>query len=393
MLTNLVYLSQTHLKDLSMKPIKCLAVSLLLVSACFQTIGQTSHLTTLTKEQRLGLVPALRGTVIPMKILKVTPPNAAEPGNDVDKISDGKNYGETTQFHTSWKGITKQDIILEAELEGAGKKLTTVALDQRYLGRGGIITKASLWVMKNGKYKKVANIQEKPISKRVLVQIKPAIKNPEKVKLVVTDAYSDNGNYMVCLGEMTCLTAPTEKLAKASVVFVPNYVDEMRQGLEQKTSQSRLIPAIKGKTIKLSNFKVTPTDAAAAGNGPELLADGINSGDYTEFHTPWGGMQAQEIILEADMDGKGRKLDKIILDQRHLGLGGIITQASIFVMQKGAYVKVADFDADIRNGRLEISPAKKIKNPEKIKLVVTDSSTDNGNFMVCLGEMTCTSKK
>jgi len=143
--------------------------------------------------------------------------------------------------------------------------------------------------------------------------------------------------------------------------------------------------------ISLKNITVSPADIVQAGSGIEKVADGNRANDFEMFHTLWAGISKQNITIEADLDGKEKRLDKVILLPRANGENGIIKSADLWIMVKGNYQKIASIEAELSNAPILIELAQKIKNPEKIKLVITDSYGDrNSNrYMVSLGELEC----
>ena len=196
------------------------------------------------------LVKPYNGTLIALRSFNVTPSGIAAPDNDADKLCDGKNYGEKTQFHTPWGGIKKQPVTIEAELDGIGKQLDAIVLDQRFLGIGGIIKQAAVWVMTEGVYSLVATCSFPCKNERVTVMPDSLIKNPQKIKLVISDTYTDNGNYMVCLGELACVTYPKNAVTKAllnrdAVVFKDPLCTELNPGLKHADIDSMKVPELK----------------------------------------------------------------------------------------------------------------------------------------------------
>jgi hypothetical protein len=345
-----------------------------------------------------GKVASYAGDRIRFKELKVSPAGCAVIDNDVDRLTDGKNFGEKTQFHTPWSGMPKQPVAIEAGLEGEGKTLNEVVLDQRFTGTVGLINRGSLWVMLKGKYQKLAELQLTPVNGRLRYRLKVPVLNPEKIKLVIDNTFSDNGEYVVCLGELACVSYTQDGLKMVENErnqLLQLFAKEKENRILVEKGRQRILQAMqyvglyKGEVLSLNNLNVQPSNCPAPGNGVDKLTDGLNYGDKTLFHTPWTGMEKQDITFEADIDGNGKRLDQIILDQRFMGTLGIIKSATVWVMINGQYQKVEDLDLECSNGRLEVEPRVEIRNPEKIKLVIHDAYTDNGKYVVCLGELAC----
>lgn len=145
--------------------------------------------------------------------------------------------------------------------------------------------------------------------------------------------------------------------------------------------------------IAMENITLSPGGIAHPFSGVENIADDKRTSDFEIFHTLWSGIPKQTITIEADLDGKGKRLDKIVLSPRGTGLNGIIKTAEVWVMQKGNYKKITDVKGESNNAPINIELDKPIQNPERIKLVITDSygdvMTKSGNYMVSLGELEC----
>lgn len=149
--------------------------------------------------------------------------------------------------------------------------------------------------------------------------------------------------------------------------------------------------AISKKLIPLKNITVLPANISQWGSGIEKIADGKCSTDYEIFHTRWSGMSHQNISINADLEGKGKQLDKVILYPRSIGQNGIIKEGTLWVMAKGKYQKIADINGELNNTPIEIELNKPILNPEKIRLIITDSYGDlqSNLYVVSLGELEC----
>lgn len=326
---------------------------------------------------------AYGGAVIPMGNVKVTPSGIEQPGSEANKIADMRNGSENSIFHTLWKGIPKQTIVLEGDLAGEGASLDLILLDPRRAGLNGLIKEATLWVQSNGTYQKVATIHGKLDNVPVFIRPKKEIRNPKKIKLVVTDAYGDqtNGNYMVSLGELMCLCYQTNVIVEAQLRQI--------KMAAAKVPMTDKVAAYDGKVIPMKTPVAFPAGIGWENNDADKLIDGKNFGENTEFHTRWGGIPKQEVTLEAELEGRGMRMDQVVLDQRALGFGGIIKEATIWVQTGGAYQKVADVQSERKNGRLIVPLMIPVWHPEKIKIIITDTYSDNGGYQVCLGEMAC----
>jgi hypothetical protein len=339
-----------------------------------------------------------KGNILPLKNIKVSPEGCAAPDGAVEKLIDGSTLKAENCFHTPLTGMPKQDVIIEADIDGKGKRLDEVVLDHRASGSvEGAILSAEVWVFADGMYQQVGNFRLNSILKRINVPLSRPIDNPEKVKVIVKNAFAEAKKYSVCVGELACVSYTPEGLARSKVLEDAAKKREMALMEQQWWLQYKMIldnglgkvKAYNGTVIPMYGLTLTPSDCAAKQNGIDKMVDGINLGDYTEFHTPWGGMPKQDIVLEASLDGKGKQMDEFVLDQREAGMGGRMRTGTLWVMSKGKYRKVMDLDATMTNTRCTYVLPKPVKDPQRVKLVVTDSYSDNGNFMVCLGEWAC----
>lgn len=146
----------------------------------------------------------------------------------------------------------------------------------------------------------------------------------------------------------------------------------------------------KGTLISLRNITVSPERISHPGSGIENIADGKRDVDHM-FHTRWGGIPKTNITIEAAMKGKRKRLDKIILSPRSSGLNGIIKSAKLFIFSKGKYRYIDTIEGTLSNSPIQFELESPIKNPKKIKLVITDSYADRNSdlYMVSLSELEC----
>lgn len=161
--------------------------------------------------------------------VSVSPQGIEQPFSTVQKITDGEMNGEHAIFHTLWSGIPKQDVTIEASLAGKGKCLDRIKLFPRTMGINGIIRTAQVWVMQGGKYTKVADIDAAADHTPLSIDLDTPILNPERVKIVVQDAYASyrdaaDGKYFVSLAELECHQIPADaptgaRLQEDSQVF------------------------------------------------------------------------------------------------------------------------------------------------------------------------------
>lgn len=198
-------------------------------------------------------------TLIPLKSVSVSPSGITQPGSEVKNIADGRRDRDADIFHTLWNGIPRQKIIIEAVLDGVGKRLDKVVLYPRAIGMNGIIKTAEVWVMEKGAYRKIADV-DAPLSNAPFhLELEQPVNNPEKLKLVVSDAYVDareDNKYMVSLGELECLMLPDDAVTLAKVledskIFANLTATELRQGVDISDINKLRIPALKELALQL----------------------------------------------------------------------------------------------------------------------------------------------
>ncbi|WP_352421384.1 M60 family metallopeptidase [Proteiniphilum sp.] len=201
-----------------------------------------------------------------MKNITVSPSGITEPGSQVEKIADGKRDADTEIFHTLWSGIPRQPVIIEAGLEGSGKRLDKIILSPRGSGFNGVIKTAEVWVMEKGTYHKVADLNAGRSNTPVHLELDNPVKNPEKIKLVITDAYRERRSrdaYMVSLGELECVMLPadaitTPRLIEESNVFADLTGTKLKPNVRRKEIGRLKIPALRNLATQLYDEKYGP---------------------------------------------------------------------------------------------------------------------------------------
>lgn len=204
-------------------------------------------------------------TTITLKNISIQPKGIEHPNSGVQKIADGKKNGDFEIFHTLWWGISKQDITIEAELDGQNKKLDRIVLSPRGSGYNGIIKKASLWVMSGGSYKKLSDLEGELSNAPIIVEPDSPIKNPEKIKLIITDSYGDlnSDKYMVSLGELQCIMLGENAVTKAKLLHDAEIFSDLNgTSLKAKTGMKEIaamkVPVLKEFATALYNKTYKP---------------------------------------------------------------------------------------------------------------------------------------
>lgn len=287
------------------------------------------------------------------------------------------------------KPTPQQPYVLEANLNGVGQSLCQIELNAAGDSLIGAIKKATLWIMCNGQYQKIANISESKNQPSLHITLQNSIWNPEKIKLEITEMFLKKTDKEVAFNpaDLKCfsnsfhsgfITPFEKKLTSVAIEYRQRQLDLMMK-----------VKPYNGTLIALRNIKITPSNIAAPDNDVDKICDGKNYGEKTQLHTPWGGIKKQPVTIEAELDGIGKQLDAIVLDQRNLLTGGILKDVSIWVMTEGVYRLFATRQFPCKNERVTVEPDTLFVNPQKIKLVISDTYTDNGNYVVCLGELAC----
>lgn len=203
---------------------------------------------------------------IPIKNISLSPTGIAQPNSGVENITDGKRGGDSEIFHTLWNGIPQQPITIEADLVGKGKRLDKVVLSPRSTGFNGIIKTAEVWIMEKGMYKKVADVDVELSNAPVHVELEKPVKNPEKIKLIITDAYRDRRArdlYIVSLGELECLMLPDDAITRAKLiddakVFADLAGSKLNPDVKPKQIEKMKIPALRDLAMQLNQGKYNP---------------------------------------------------------------------------------------------------------------------------------------
>ncbi len=221
----------------------------------------------------------LIATLIPMENITLSPSDIAQPNSGVNNITDGRREKDSEIFHTLWDGISRQPVIIEADLKGKGKRLDKVLLSPRGIGLNGIIKTAEVWVMEKSVYRKVADLNPSLSNAPYHLELDKPIRNPQKIKLIITDTYRDRRSadtYMVSLGEMQCLMLPENAITRAKLdaecrVFADPAGTTLKPDIRMKDIKRLKIPAIRELALQLYEKKYSP---------------GLRLADYTPYLHP-----------------------------------------------------------------------------------------------------------
>ena len=228
--------------------------------------------------------------LIPLRNITLSPSGIAQPYSGVNNIRDGKRDNDFEIFHTLWGGIPRQPVIIETELEGEDKRLDKVVLSPRGTGFNGIIKTAEVWVMERGLYNKIADLNADLSNAPLHLELDNPVKNPEKIKLIITDAYSDGRSgdvYMVSLGELQCVMLPEDavtraKLIEESKVFADLTGTKLNPKIHRKEIEELRIPIIRDLALLLYDKEYSPGLRLAEYDpylSPDVLGERMRIGD------------------------------------------------------------------------------------------------------------------
>jgi len=228
-------------------------------------------------------------SLIALRNISIYPTNISEPGSGIEKITDGKCWNDSEIFHTLWSGIPVQNITIEADLEGNQKQLDKVILIPRSYGVNGIIKNAELWIKEKGKYILIALIEGNLSNSPIQIELDRSIKNPEKIKLVITDSYGDSSSdlYMVSLGELKCVMMPEDAITRGelltdSEVFSGLKGIALKTGITKQDIEKMRVPALKNLATGILNKTFKPDSLLVQTHAylnPDVLGEKMHIGN------------------------------------------------------------------------------------------------------------------
>lgn len=270
---------------------------------------------------------------IPLYNIVLTPTDIAQPGSGVEKIADTKKTGEYNLFHTLWKGIPRQDISIEADMQGKGKRLDKIILSPRATGLNGVIKTAELWIMEKGKYQRIKTIHAELSNMPVQIELEKPIWNPQKIKLLITDSYGDMNSklYMVSLGELECLTLPDDAIRESAfrndIKLFTTGTLSLKPEVTEETISKMSVPALKKLATALYNHSYQPgalkVDCQPYQN-PNIIANQMHMSDgFSKYEGITGVIldKGDNLIFVGDTLGNNIKL--LIPDWTRKAMPGI----------------------------------------------------------------------
>lgn len=259
-------------------------------------------------------------TQIPLYNIVLTPANIAQPGSGVEKIADTKRTGEYNLFHTLWGGIPRQNICIEADMQGKGKRLDKIILSPRAIGLNGVIKTAELWVMEKGKYRKIKTIHAELSNIPVQIELEKPIWNAQKIKLLITDSYGEinTNRYMVSLGELECLTLPDDAIRESDVLndtkLFANGTLSLKPEVTEEAIGKMKVPALKKLAASLYNHSYQPGALKVECQpylNPNVIASQMHMSDgFSNFEGITGVVldKGDNLIFVGDTQGNSIKL-------------------------------------------------------------------------------------
>ena len=159
---------------------------------------------------------------------------------------------------------------------------------------------------------------------------------------------------------------------------------------ETPTSSHPLGYNYTGTELKLSNLQVYPADLLDTNNDINKMTDGKCIDKYS-YGFPWSKEKHEPITIIADIDGIGKRLDQVVIEQRYISYRGLINEAEIWVMTKGSYQKIAHTKLNNINERMFFSLIEPIFNPSKIKVIIKGSEDFDSirSDKIFLGDLVC----
>ena len=262
--------------------------------------------------------------VISLKNITVFPANIAQPGSGVEKIADGKCATDSEIFHTLWAGIPRQDITIEADLVGKGKRLDKIIVTPRAVGGNGVIKTAVLWIMSKGEYKKITTIHAELNNDPIQIEPDIPIRNPQKIKLVITDSYGDmySNLYIVSLGELECLTMSDTDIRQSQFINDSQLFTNKGFSLKPEVTESDIrkmkVPVLKKLATELYQHTYKPgglTNDYTPYQHPSLIAGKMHMTDgFSKYEGITGVVldEGDNIIYVGDT--KGERINLLIPD-------------------------------------------------------------------------------
>lgn len=271
--------------------------------------------------------------LIPLTNISLTPANIAQQGSGVDKIADGKRTSESNLFHTLWRGIPRQNICIEANMQGQGRRLDKIVLSPRATGLNGVIKTAELWIMAKGKFQKIKTIHAELSNMPVQIELENPIMNPQKIKLLITDSYGDMSSklYMVSLGELECLTLPDDAIRESAfrndIKLFTTGTLSLKPEVTEETISKMSVPALKELATALYNHSYQPgalkVDCQPYLN-PNIIANQMHMSDgFSKYEGITGVIldKGDNLIFVGDTLGNNIKL--LIPDWTRKAMPGI----------------------------------------------------------------------
>lgn len=140
----------------------------------------------------------------------ITPAEEYQSGEDILKSIDGQY---STIYHSRWSGMqANSSLTMEFIVDPSDAAIANyIVLHPRTSGMNGIIKSATVWIStaENSAYSKIGTISAPLSNNPVVVYFSHPVINPRKLKIEVTDTYSQDSKYYVSLAEVECYESRT----------------------------------------------------------------------------------------------------------------------------------------------------------------------------------------
>ncbi|WP_010662651.1 M60 family metallopeptidase [Marinilabilia salmonicolor] len=177
------------------------------------------------KDEKLNIISAT-----------LTPSDKYQPGANIQNSIDGDL---SSIYHSPWVGLQDgTSISFEFTLNPEDADIINyIVLHPRVTGINGVIKTASIWVStkSNADYVKMADIEAPRNNNPVTVFFDSPVIEPQRIKIVVTDAYSQDDNYYVSLAEFECYESKSmSSLENDQVFFTDETFSELEPGFSMQ---------------------------------------------------------------------------------------------------------------------------------------------------------------
>ncbi len=229
----------------------------------------------------------------------LAPPELFQPRERIDNAVDGDL---TTLFHSPWSGIAPNTpLSLTFYLEPGVEEISYIVLTPRTTGVNGIIRAGAVAVKRAGEtdFKEVETFRFRRTHQAGYVNFNPPIKNPEAVRVTVTDAYSQDQRYYVSLAQFEAYAAARTEDHPDYRLFTDVTFSELADGITQQDIdgiQNSVLKTIAQQLFDGTYPREYRIQAYEAYRDVYSLAEELKTGLFNQFENPTG------LFFEADQD-------------------------------------------------------------------------------------------